>query len=93
MVAKSDGRGSSSESFSQALVSGHIHACDIRVDLLDNPCIIFSLFASSPPVVDASVPVVTQVWGYVGELIFNLLVLVGMVKMADRLIREMLFGG
>lgn len=54
-------------------------------------CIIFSLFASSPPVVDASVPVVTQVWGYVGELIFNLLVLVGMVKMADRLIREMLF--
>lgn len=55
-------------------------------------CIIFSLFASSPPVVDASVPVVTQVWGYVGELIFNLLVLVGMVKMADRLIREMMFG-
>lgn len=53
-------------------------------------CIIFSLFASSPPVVDASVPVVTQVWGYVGELIFNMLVLVGMVKMADRLVREMM---
>jgi hypothetical protein len=53
-------------------------------------CIIFSLFASAPPVVDPSAAAVTQVWSYVGELIFNMLVLVGAVKMADRLIREML---
>jgi hypothetical protein len=53
-------------------------------------CIIFSLFASSPPVVDTSAAAVTQVWAYVGELIFNMLVLVGAVKMADRLVREML---
>jgi hypothetical protein len=53
-------------------------------------CIIFSLFASSPPVVDSSAAAVTQVWSYVGELIFNMLVLVGAVKMADRLCREML---
>jgi hypothetical protein len=53
-------------------------------------CIIFSLFASSPPAVDPSVAAVTQVWSYVGELIFNMLVLVGAVKMADRLVREML---
>lgn len=31
-----------------------------------------------------------QVWSYVGELIFNMLVLVGMVKMADRVVREMM---
>ena len=28
--------------------------------------------------------------GYVGELIFNLLVLVGTVKLADRMVREMM---
>ena len=53
-------------------------------------CVIFSLFASAPPVVDAEAPVVTQVWSYVGELAFNMLVLTGMVKMADRVVREMM---
>ncbi len=53
-------------------------------------CIIFSLFASSPPVVDTSVAAVTQVWKYIGELVFNMLVLVGTVKMADRVVREMM---
>ncbi len=53
-------------------------------------CIIFSLFASSPPVVDTNAAAVTQVWSYVGELVFNMLVLVGAIKMSDRIIREMM---
>lgn len=53
-------------------------------------CIIFSLFASSPPVVDPNAAAVTQVWAYVGELLFNMLVLVGSVRMSDRIIREMM---
>lgn len=53
-------------------------------------CIIFSLFASTPPVVDANAVAVTQVWAYIGELVFNMLVLVGAVKMSDRIIREMM---
>ena len=53
-------------------------------------CIIFSAFAASPPVVDETVAAVTQVWAYVGELIFNLLVLVGSIKMSDRIVREMM---
>lgn len=53
-------------------------------------CIIFSVFASSPPVVNTSTAAVTQVWAYIGELIFNMLVLVGAVKMADRVVREMM---
>ena len=53
-------------------------------------CIIFSLFASSPPVVDPDAAAVTQVWSYVSELVFNMLVLVGAVKMADRVVREMM---
>ena len=53
-------------------------------------CIIFSLFASSPPVVYASAAAVTQVWTYIGELVFNMLVLVGTIKMSDRVVREMM---
>lgn len=53
-------------------------------------CIIFSLFAASPPVVNPDAAAVTQVWAYVGELLFNMLVLVGSVKMSDRIIREMM---
>ena len=53
-------------------------------------CIIFSLFASSPPVVDPDAAAVTMVWSYIGELIFNMLVLVGAVKMSDRVVRVMM---
>ena len=53
-------------------------------------CIIFSLFASSPPVVDPNAAAVTQVWKYIGELIFNMLVLVGTIKASDRIVREMM---
>lgn len=53
-------------------------------------CIIFSLFASSPPTVDTSVAAATQVWKYLAELIFNMLVLVGTIKMSDRVVKEMM---
>lgn len=53
-------------------------------------CIIFSLFASSPPVVNPEAAAVRMVWSYIGELVFNMLVLVGAVKMADRVVREMM---
>jgi len=53
-------------------------------------CIIFSVFAASPPVVNPDAAAVTQVWAYIGELVFNMLVLVGTVKMSDRIIREMM---
>ena len=54
-------------------------------------CVIFSGFAASPPALaDASNAAAAIVWSYVGELIFNMLVLVGAVKMSDRLIRELL---
>lgn len=52
--------------------------------------IIFSVFAQSPPVVNSDAAAVNQVWSYVGELIFNMIVLVGTVKMADRVVKEMI---
>jgi len=53
-------------------------------------CIIFSVFAASPPEIAEDASAVSMVWAYVGELIFNLLVLTGAVKMSDRVVREML---
>ena len=53
-------------------------------------CVIFSMFASTPPVVDADAAPTAMVWKYIGELVFNMLVLVGSVKMSDRIIREMM---
>lgn len=49
-------------------------------------CIIFSAISSSPPAVDTGASVVTAVWTYVGELAFNLLVLVGAIKGCDRIV-------
>jgi hypothetical protein len=39
---------------------------------------------------DPNLSAVQAVWNYVGELIFNLLVLVGAVKMSERIVKEMM---
>mgnify|MGYP000011547187 FL=1 len=52
-------------------------------------CIIFSVFSAADPVVTEGASAVTTVWAYMGELIFNLLVLTGAVKMSERVVREM----
>ena len=81
--------GEPSQSVGKSFVHSYAAVC-LEGAIIMLACIIFSLFASSPPAVDATAPVVTQVWSYVGELVFNLLVLVGMVKMSDRIVREMM---
>ncbi len=53
-------------------------------------CIIFSVFASSPPEINGSAAAINQVWSYISEIVFNMLVLVGSVKMSDRVIKEMM---
>ena len=47
-------------------------------------CIIFSVFASSPPVVNPDAAAVTQVWAYIGELVFNMLVQIGRASCRER---------
>ena len=53
-------------------------------------CIIFSQFAGSPPVIDPDASAVSMVWSYIGEIIFNMLILVGTVKMSDRVVKDMM---
>lgn len=53
-------------------------------------CIIFSLFAGSSPSIDTSAEAVNQVWSYISQLVFNMLILVGTVKASDRVVKEMM---
>jgi hypothetical protein len=82
--------GEPSQSVGKAFIKSYAAVC-LEGAIIVLACIIFSVFAASPPAVDPNAAAVTQVWSYVGELIFNMLVLVGTVKMADRVVREMLF--
>lgn len=81
--------GEPSQNVGKSFIKGYCAVC-LEGAIIILACIIFSLFASSPPVVDTSVAPVTMVWSYIGELVFNMLVLVGTVKMSDRVVREMM---
>jgi len=81
--------GEPTQSVGKSFIKGYAAVC-LEGAIIVLACIIFSLFASSPPSIDTSAAAVTQVWSYIGELTFNLLVLVGTVKMSDRLVREMM---
>jgi len=81
--------GEPSQSVGKSFLKSYAAVC-LEGAIIVLACVIFSVFASSPPAVDTSASAVTMVWSYVGELIFNMLVLVGAVKMADRVVREMM---
>ena len=81
--------GESSQNIGRSFLKSYAAVC-LEGAIVVLACIIFSLFASSPPVVNPDAAAVTMVWSYIGELIFNMLVLVGAVKMSDRVVREMM---
>lgn len=83
--------GEPTQSIGKSFLKGYAAVC-LEAAIIVLACVIFSVFASSPPVVDSSASAVTMVWSYVGELIFNMLVLVGAVRMSDRVVREMISG-
>lgn len=89
LVPLSSFAGEPSSSVGKSFIKSYTAVC-LEGAIIVLGCIIFSLFASSPPVVDETAAAVNQVWTYVGELIFNMLVLVGTVKMSDRVVKEMM---
>ena len=88
-VSLSAFEGEPSQSVGKSFIKSYAAVC-LEGAVIVLACIIFSLFASSPPVVNPDAAAVTMVWSYIGELVFNMLVLVGAVKMADRIVREMM---
>ncbi len=81
--------GEPSQNVGKSFIKSYAAVC-LEGAIIVLACIIFSLFASTPPVVDPDAAAVSMVWSYIGELVFNMLVLVGAVKMADRVVREMM---
>lgn len=81
--------GEPSQNVGESFLKSYVAVC-LEGAIIVLACITFSLFATSPPVVDPEAAAVTMVWSYIGELVFNMLVLVGAVKMADRVVREMM---
>ena len=81
--------GEPSQSVGKSFIKSYAAVC-LEGAIIVLACIIFSLFAATPPAVNPDAAAVTMVWSYVGELVFNMLVLVGAVKMADRVVREMM---
>ena len=81
--------GQPTQSIGISFLKGYAAVC-LEGAIIVLACVIFSYFASSPPVVDTTATAASMVWSYIGELIFNMLILVGSVKMADRIVREMM---
>ena len=81
--------GEPTQQIGKSFLKGYCGVC-LEGAIIVLACVIFSLFASSPPSIDSSAQVVNQVWSYIGELVFNMLVLVGTVKASDRVVHEML---
>lgn len=73
----------------KAFLKSYIGVC-LEGAVIVLACLIFSAFAStSTPTLDTSLSTVTMSWQYVAETIFNMMVLVGLVKGAERIIKEM----
>ena len=81
--------GEGTSSTGKAFIKSYIGVCAEGI-IVVLACLIYSAFlSSSTPSVDPSLPAVTMAWEYLGQLVFNMLVLVGLVKGADRLAKEM----
>lgn len=81
--------GEPSQNIGKSFLKGYAAVC-LEGAIIVLACIIFSVFAASPPVVDVDAATASMVWSYIGELIFNMLILVGSIKMADRIVHEMM---
>lgn len=53
-------------------------------------CVIFTAYAASMPEMNTSLEPITMVWTYITEVIFNMLILLGLVKGSDRIIHDMM---
>ena len=88
-IPLSTSAGESTQSICYTFLKSYAGVC-LEGSIIVLACIIFSYFAASPPVVDPNGSAVSMVWSYVGEIIFNMLVLVGTVKMSDRVVKDMM---
>ena len=81
--------GEGTSSMGKAFIKSYTGVC-LEGAVIVLACLVYSAFlSSSAPAVYSSLPAVTMAWKYIGQLIFNMLILTGLVKGSDRIIREM----
>lgn len=81
--------GEPSQNIGKSFIKSYAAVC-LEGAVIVLACVIFSLFAATPPAVNAGAAAVTMVWEYIGKLVFNMLILVGTVKASDHVVREMM---
>ena len=81
--------GQPTESIGKSFLKSYAGVC-LQGVVIVLACVIFSAYAASMPNMDTSLDPIRMVWVYVGEVTFNMLVLVGLVKGSDRIIHDMM---
>lgn len=51
---------------------------------------IFNAYATTTPTVYDNMDIISMVWSYIGDLILNMLILLGIIRMSDRVVKEMM---
>lgn len=81
--------GEGTSSMGKAFIKSYVGVC-MEGAVIILACLIYSAFlSSSSPSVDTSLPAVTMAYQYIGQMVFNMLVLTALVKGAERIVREM----
>ena len=81
--------GEGTSSMGKAFIKSYVGVC-MEGAVIILACLIYSAFlSSSTPSVDTSLPAVTMAYQYIGQMVFNMLVLTALVKGAERIVREM----
>ena len=86
-LAAAAGEGTQNTAFT--FIKSYVGVC-LEGAIIVLACVIFTAFSSSPPAIDPTASATTMLWTYIGEILFNMLVLVGTIKMSDRIVKEMM---
>ena len=81
--------GQPTENIAKSFLKSYAGVC-VQGVVIVLACVIFTAYAASMPQIDTSAEPIKMVWGYVSEVVFNMLVLLGLVKGSDRIIHDMM---
>ena len=79
--------GESTQSVGISFLKSYVGVC-LEGAVIVLACVIYSAFVSTPTVTSGEAT--TIVWSFLAETVFNMLVLVGLIKGSDRIIHEMM---
>lgn len=79
--------GDSTQSVGVSFLKTYVGVC-MEGAVIVLACIIYAGFVGTPVVADGEAT--TMVWSYLAETVFNMLVLVGLIKGSDRIVHEMM---